>query len=74
VSALAEGLARMITDKALAGELGRAGQERVKREFQQQQIWEALHREYLRLLFLRNLPVPFMKSTEDSADLVARSK
>ena len=73
VAALADALSRMITDKALASELGRAGQERVKREFQQQQIWDALYREYLRLLSLRNLPVPFMKSKEDSTDLVARS-
>jgi len=73
VAALADALSRMITDKVLASELGRAGQERVKREFQQQQIWDALYREYLRLLSLRNLPVPFMKSKEDSTDLVARS-
>jgi glycosyltransferase involved in cell wall biosynthesis len=73
VAALADALSRMITDKVLASELGRAGQERVKREFQQQQIWDALYREYLSLLSLRNLPVPFMKPKEDSTDLVARS-
>ena len=69
VAALAAALSRMISDKALAGELGRAGQERVKREFRQPQIWDALYREYLGLLRLRNLPTPFVKSTEHSSDL-----
>jgi glycosyltransferase involved in cell wall biosynthesis len=73
-TALAEALARMITDKALAGKLGQAGQEKVKREFGQQQIWEALYREYVRLLDLSDLPSPFMVSTEDSPDLIARPK
>jgi glycosyltransferase involved in cell wall biosynthesis len=73
-AALAGALARMITDKALAGKLGHAGQERVKREFRQQQIWEALYREYLRLLDLSDLPLPFMVSTEDSPDWIARPK
>jgi hypothetical protein len=59
----------MISDKALASEIGRAGQERVKREFRQRQIWDALYREYLGLLNLRNLPAPFVKSTEHSSDL-----
>jgi glycosyltransferase involved in cell wall biosynthesis len=74
VAGLAEALSRMITDKALASELAHAGQERVMREFRQQQIWDALCREYLRLLNQRNLPAPFLKSSEDSRDLVARSK
>ena len=65
VAALVEALARMITDKTLAGELGHAGQERVKREFRQQQIWEALYREYIRLLKSRNMSTPFMVTTED---------
>lgn len=73
VAALADALSRMITDKALASALGRAGQERVAREFQQQQVWDALYREYLSLLSLRNLPLTFIKSKENSTDLVARS-
>jgi glycosyltransferase involved in cell wall biosynthesis len=50
VPALAETLARLITDKTLASKLGRAGQDQVKRNFQQEQVWEALHREYLGVL------------------------
>jgi glycosyltransferase involved in cell wall biosynthesis len=50
VLALAETLARLITDKTLASKLGRAGQDQVKRNFQQEQVWEALHREYLGVL------------------------
>jgi glycosyltransferase involved in cell wall biosynthesis len=68
VAGLAEAMARMITDRALASELGHAGQERVKREFQQQQIWEALYREYLGLLYLRDQPGPLMIPSKDSAD------
>jgi len=74
VAALAEALARMITDKALASKLGHAGQERVKHEFQQQQIWEGLYREYVGLLDSKNVPLPFLISKNDSPDLVARSK
>jgi glycosyltransferase involved in cell wall biosynthesis len=50
VPALAEALARIISDKALATKLGLAGQEQVKRAFRQEQIWQALHREYLEVL------------------------
>jgi glycosyltransferase involved in cell wall biosynthesis len=46
-SALATALARLITDKALAARLGLAGQEQVKREFRQEQVWEALYQAYL---------------------------
>jgi glycosyltransferase involved in cell wall biosynthesis len=74
VAALAEALARMITDKALASKLGHAGQERVKHEFQQQQIWEGLYREYIGLLDSKNVLSPFLISKNDSPDLVRRSK
>jgi glycosyltransferase involved in cell wall biosynthesis len=42
---LAQAMARLITDKGLANKLGIAGQEQVKRNFQQDQIWEVLYRE-----------------------------
>jgi len=50
VPALAEAIARLITDGALAIKLGLAGQEQVRRKFRQEQIWQALHREYLEVL------------------------
>jgi glycosyltransferase involved in cell wall biosynthesis len=58
VPALAEALARLINDKALAKRLGRAGQDQVKRDFRQEQIWEALYREYLGFLRMKGLPLP----------------
>jgi glycosyltransferase involved in cell wall biosynthesis len=50
VAALAEAMTRLLTDKALARKLGLAGQEKVKRDFRQEQIWRALYREYLSVL------------------------
>jgi len=73
VPALAEALARLISDRALASKLGLAGQERVKREFQQEQIWEALHREYLGLLQMKELPLSLRPNIGKSSSLVARS-
>jgi glycosyltransferase involved in cell wall biosynthesis len=48
--ALAHAMARLISDKGLANKLGLAGQEQVKRDFRQEQIWRALYREYLEVL------------------------
>jgi glycosyltransferase involved in cell wall biosynthesis len=53
VPALANALAKLIADKTLAGKLGRAGQARVKREFQQERIWNALYREYIEHLQIK---------------------
>jgi glycosyltransferase involved in cell wall biosynthesis len=50
VSALAEAIARLVDDKALARKLALAGQELVKRKFRQELIWAALRREYLKVL------------------------
>jgi glycosyltransferase involved in cell wall biosynthesis len=55
-TALAETVARLLTDKALARKLGHAGQERIKREFRQEQIWKALYQEYVRLLEIQKVP------------------
>jgi glycosyltransferase involved in cell wall biosynthesis len=48
--ALAEAVAKLMSDKGLASRLGLAGQEQVKRDFRQEQIWQAFHREYLEVL------------------------
>jgi glycosyltransferase involved in cell wall biosynthesis len=50
VPALGAAMERLLNDKRLAVRLGLAGQERVRRKFQQEQIWEALHAEYLAVL------------------------
>jgi lipopolysaccharide/colanic/teichoic acid biosynthesis glycosyltransferase len=57
VGALTDAVARVLRDKDLARELSCAGQERVHREFRQEQIWEALCQEYLTLLQTRHLPL-----------------
>jgi glycosyltransferase involved in cell wall biosynthesis len=62
VAALVEAIARVARDKDLASKLGRAGQERVKREFRQEQVWGALYQEYLKPLQTRNLPLPFLQT------------
>src|SRR6266481_2917371 len=67
VPALAEALARLITDKALASNLGHAGQDQVKRNFQQEQVWEALYREYLGVLQMKE------PHTDKRSSLVGRS-
>jgi glycosyltransferase involved in cell wall biosynthesis len=67
VAALAEALARLLTDEALASNLARAGQEQVSRNFQQERIWEALHREYLGVLRMKQ------SRTDKSGSLVGRS-
>jgi hypothetical protein len=48
----------------LASKLALAGQERVKRDFRPEHIWEALCEEYLRLLQTRGLPLPGMPCLE----------
>jgi glycosyltransferase involved in cell wall biosynthesis len=71
VSALAEGLARLISDKPLAHGLGRAGQEQIKRTFRQEQVWEALCQEYLSFLRMRNLPLPSRPLAGDNPSAAA---
>src|SRR5260370_35185379 len=44
VAALAEAIAKLISDKSLARKLGLAGQEQVKSKFRQEQIWQRVHR------------------------------
>ena len=73
VTALADALAKLITDQALARKLGAAGQERVKREFQQERIWEALYREYLEHLQIRAAPALLRAYSNEGESLPARS-
>lgn len=53
--ALAQALTRLIADRALARSLGLESQEQVKREFQPERIWDALHQAYLEVLH-KNVP------------------
>jgi glycosyltransferase involved in cell wall biosynthesis len=67
MEAFTNAVERLLSDKALARKLACAGQERVKREFPQEQIWEALYQEYQGYLRTRDLPLPAMSSLETSS-------
>jgi glycosyltransferase involved in cell wall biosynthesis len=56
--ALAEALKRLLVDRALAVQLGRAGRCRVLREFTQERVWTALADEYISLAKRARLSVP----------------
>lgn len=50
VWALAKALTTLINDEVMATRLGLAGQQQVRRNYQQLQVWSALHREYSAVL------------------------
>ncbi|MFZ0314039.1 MAG: glycosyltransferase family 4 protein [Candidatus Korobacteraceae bacterium] len=64
VVALANALMKLLSDRDLAQQMGRAGRERVIREFSREKIWEALAELYRDLLQQRGLPAP---AKQDSA-------
>ncbi len=57
-TALAEAVLAYLIDSDRSVRHGRAARERVLRDFQPEAIWEALYREYLRLLEEKGLPLP----------------
>lgn len=63
-AALAEALMKLLSDRELAQRMGRAGRERVIREFRHETIWEALAGLYRELLQQRGMPAP---EKQDSA-------
>jgi glycosyltransferase involved in cell wall biosynthesis len=64
--ALADALMKLLSDRDLALRMGRAGRERVIREFRHETIWEALAGLYRELLHQRGLAAP-AKAGSDSA-------
>jgi glycosyltransferase involved in cell wall biosynthesis len=50
VQALTEALGRLLADPELAGRMGRAGQERVRRDYSRERIWQELAALYRGLL------------------------
>jgi glycosyltransferase involved in cell wall biosynthesis len=64
VTALGEALTSLLSNNKLADKIASAGQDRVQREFRQEKIWEALYREYLRFLQMRDLALPLMPRVE----------
>ena len=57
-TALARAIDMYVADRALRDRHGAAGRDRVRREFRQDVIWEALHAEYSRMLRDRGLTAP----------------
>jgi glycosyltransferase involved in cell wall biosynthesis len=70
VSALTSALQLVLEDRTLATSLGSAGRERVRREFRREKIWNAIRREYLRLLHSRGLPIPRTATGEVRAGIL----
>jgi len=58
VQGLARALELLVQHKTLNAEMGRAGRERVRREFPQERIWKALAQEYAGLLERCGLSLP----------------
>ena len=56
--ALAQAIRKLLLDPELGSRMGQAGRARVLREFQAQDIWEALYQEYLARLCEKGHPVP----------------
>jgi glycosyltransferase involved in cell wall biosynthesis len=73
VPALAEAMAKLITDKPLANKLGLAGQEQVKRKFSQERVWEELYRAYSEVLQTKEPAPSLTPYTEKSNSLAAGS-
>ena len=73
VSALADTLARLITDNALAARLVRAGRESVNQRFRQEAVWEAHLREYIGLLQTKEPNPLSVRKAGKQTRLVVRS-
>jgi glycosyltransferase involved in cell wall biosynthesis len=63
-AALADALMKLLSDPELAQRMGRAGRERVIREFRRETIWEALAALYCKLLRQRGLPAPVRQDSD----------
>jgi glycosyltransferase involved in cell wall biosynthesis len=73
ICALTRALARLINDKALATKLALAGQVQVKRDFQQEQIWEWLHEAYLGVLLRKDPSLSLIPHSERGSKLDQRT-
>ena len=62
-AALADALDRYLADPALCRRHALAARERVLRDFRPQDMWEAVYREYLRLLKQADIPAPVAEET-----------
>jgi glycosyltransferase involved in cell wall biosynthesis len=74
VAALSEALRRYVVDPRLRAKHGMAGRARVQREFRQQNVWEALYREYARLLTEKGLPLLAAPAPALAREVAGRSR
>jgi glycosyltransferase involved in cell wall biosynthesis len=65
-TALAHALSRLLSDRALAQQMGRAGRERVAREFRQEIVWNSLVELYCELVRERGLSLPWPCNSEST--------
>lgn len=56
--ALAQGIRNYLVDSQLRQQHGLAGRDRTLREFRQEDIWQALDQEYVKILKSKGLPLP----------------
>lgn len=73
VHALCEALSKLIENKKFADKLGRAGMDQIKRDFQQERIWDALHEEYIRVLRKNGSPARSKSRNRKERNLIPRS-
>jgi glycosyltransferase involved in cell wall biosynthesis len=57
-NALSDAIRKLLKDPELRQRMGKAGRERVVRDFKPEDIWKALYQEYVRLLKEKGIPVP----------------
>jgi len=57
-NALVDAIRRLILDPELRNKMGKAGRERITRDFRPEIIWEALHSEYVKLMREKGIPIP----------------
>ncbi|HEV2195112.1 MAG TPA: glycosyltransferase family 4 protein [Candidatus Acidoferrum sp.] len=72
-AALAEAIARLLADDGLANQLRLAGQEQVQTKFQQERIWEELHKEYFQVLESNGFRWSFGRHLGEQKDLLTSS-
>lgn len=67
--AIAEAVKKLLEDPDLRKKMGKAGRERLVRDFLPEDIWEALYQEYVQRLEEKGIPVPDPKLIINNKDV-----